>query len=611
LHVVAASSVTAVALAFMVGSLMRGVAFAALIVGMVVALCGARGGTAPREKIDPVGGLALLAFALFALRSFLWLAFETGDELRVFSRNNYGDFPLHLTYINLLADGAPFWPENPIFAGKALTYPLGTDLFHALLALCGMDVLRGFAWIGLALSAATAAMLWRWGRGFAVAGFLFAGGVLGFEVFWRIHEMQVAGDSAARVLVDYQSDDAHQGLVVAWKSLPLALFVTQRGLLYAIPAGLAILASWRGRLLEPKEPARVLPFWSELLLYAAMPLFHLHTFLFLSVVAAWWFMAYAPSRGHLLRLIGAALIPASALVFCVVGGLGGGGESVIGWKPGWMQNQQDYFAYWFPSIVPPWEWLATILNFLVFWFMNFGVWPLVVAWLLARIVKRSGPDSAILLVFPAVGMFLTCCFVRFAPWEWDNTKLMIWSYIAILPPLWECIVARQAFWVRVMLCVVLFFSGAVSLAGGLVGRFSSLPGDELLGLAIVRRSELDGARFGAIDIPIQDRFIAHPTFNHPLLLSGRIFAMGYEGHVWSHGIDYRERKEIVRSILMGEEGWREQAALLGARWLFWGREEEEAYAGSARPWETECALHSRGKWGAIYDLTKPADRKGQ
>jgi len=23
--------------------------------------------------------------------------------------------------------------------------------------------------------------------------------------------------------------------------------------------------------------------------------------------------------------------------------------------------------------------------------------------------------------------------VKFAPWEWDNTKLMVWTYLAVLP----------------------------------------------------------------------------------------------------------------------------------------------------------------------------------
>ena len=186
---------------------------------------------------------------------------------------------------------APFWPENPIFAGKPLTYPIGMDLFNALLVRTGVDILRTFIWAGLIGSACAAIALWKWGRAFAVAGFLFAGGLWGFDF---LHRWQ---------LLDYQSDMAWDRKVeVAWKSLPLAIFVTQRGMLFALPAGLLLLTSWRARFFNGEgadrdvgSPSR-LPLWGEVLLYAAMPLFHLHTFLFLSIMAAAWFVALPAAR---------------------------------------------------------------------------------------------------------------------------------------------------------------------------------------------------------------------------------------------------------------------------------------------------------------------------
>ena len=68
------------------------------------------------------------------------------------------------------------------------------------------------------------------------------------------------------------------------------MFVTQRGLLYAIPAGVLLLWHWREKFFrqgaQGQEGRRSgpLPFWVELSLYASMPLFHVHTFLALSIV---------------------------------------------------------------------------------------------------------------------------------------------------------------------------------------------------------------------------------------------------------------------------------------------------------------------------------------
>src|SRR4030095_14453434 len=199
-----------------------------------------------------------------------------------------------------------------------------------------------------------------------VAGFLFAGGMFGFEIFRRID------------LVDYQSDAAWNGITVAWKSLPLALFVTQRGLLFAIPAGLMLLASWRARFLETDKAAQRLPLWTEWLLYAAMPIFHLHTFLFLSVIAAWWFLACPPARRHLGLVVALALVPATLQVWLVTGAFKG--ASMLGFLPGWMQppfNPGMAFTAWFFDVVK-------------FWATNFFMLLPLVAWLVIRFIRRAG-----------------------------------------------------------------------------------------------------------------------------------------------------------------------------------------------------------------------------
>ena len=71
-----------------------------------------------------------------------------------------------------------------------------------------------------------------------MAGFLFNGGLAGFE-FFQTHQF-----------IDYQAER------IAWKSIPLTMFVTQRGLLYAIPAGLLLLLHWR-RKYFPSKPNEV------------------------------------------------------------------------------------------------------------------------------------------------------------------------------------------------------------------------------------------------------------------------------------------------------------------------------------------------------------------
>src|SRR5437763_4915298 len=292
------------------GGLTAAVALAAPILGARFALLAYLRTTDPKTQADaldrdksktskyrnlPIWILAGL-FAIFAARSFCWLLFVDGAELKIQSPVNLGDLGLHITHISLFANGVRLWPSNPIYVfSHHLRYPAGIDLFNALLLKIDVDLIRGLVWVGLVSSVATFYAFYRWGGGFAVAGFLFNGGLAGFQ-FLRDFKF-----------VDYQ--DVNN---IAWKSIPLTMFVTQRGFLYAIPAGLILLWHWREKYFragEDRHRAGPLPFWVELSLYASMPVFHVHTFMALSIVLVCFFIAGdAQIRGYALTLLLSALI---------------------------------------------------------------------------------------------------------------------------------------------------------------------------------------------------------------------------------------------------------------------------------------------------------------
>ncbi len=573
LYAVSSSTLLALVVAQLRGGLTPAAASFALIFGLLLA-AGTfwRGRNTRRTALPPTAWewAAIVAFALVSLRIFLWVVFIEGDEIKVLSPNNLGDLSLHLTYIRYLASGVPFWPENPIFAGTSLTYPVGVDLFQSLLVLLGADVWRGFVWIGLIGSALTGAALWHWGRGFALGGFLANGGFAAGVIFstWE--------------LADFQA-------VHAWKSIALALFATQRGLLFALPAGLLLLASWRTRFFA--GPGAPLPRWGEVLLYASLPLFHFHTFIFLSALLAGWFVLHPPARRELLRLVSAAFLPATALVLLITDGLHSG--QMLGWKPGWMWDDAGFLA-WCRQYFGESERLAAAL---LFWPVNFGILPVFVVALIVQL-WRERDDWARAVVFPSLGIFLVCCFVKFAPWEWDNTKLMVWSYLAVLPFLWSKLLIRWPVWARALSCVALFGSGFLSTLGGIDSAQR--------GYAIASRAELDGTAFAVRSIPVSERIAGAPTYNHPLLLSGRKMVLGYLGHVASHGHDWQEPAAKLDALLRGSSEWRALASQLEVRYLFWGRCEDEAYEDSPQPWRDEALLLASGDWGAIYDLQTPA-----
>ena len=148
-------------------------------------------------------------------------------------------------------------------------------------------------------------------------------------------------------------------------------------------------------------------------------------------------------------------------------------------------------------------------------------------------------------------------------------------------------------WLRGAACCALFFSGAVSLLGGLDAGHD--------GNTLADREELDALALPLRGIPITATFACLPTYNHPLLLMGRKVVAGYEGHLWSHGIDFSDRFDALESLLRGEPGWQERARQLGVDYLFWGEREQEKYGGPT-PWRETAPIVAQGPWGTIYAM---------
>lgn len=456
--------------------------------------------------------LLLGIFALASLRAFLWLIYPSGDEWRILSPYNLGDISLHIQFIRYFAGGINFWPASPILTGVPLTYPPGADLWNSLLLLAGLPLERGLVWTGLGGAALTAWALWRWGGAFAVAALLFNGGLAGFQIL-QTGQLQ-----------DFQSE-------LAWKNFFLTMFVTQRGLLYALPCGLLLLRAWRDDFFREGSG---LPRGAQFFLYATMPFFSVHTFLFLSLALAAIFLFTVRQRPALLLLVAMAIVPATTAIWLVTGGFSA--ASGVRWLPGWMQGEEG------------WK----------FWAMNFGVGLPLLLWLFGETFLRGDRESRAFGVV-SLAVFLLCFFISFAPWEWDNTKLLLWAWLVAAPFLWSRILAPLAPVLRSALCVALFFSGAVSLIAGLDGRH---------GYGLASRSELAATQKILRDIPPETRLAVEPQFNHPAILLGYPVVCGYDGHLWSHGLAYQETYARLKSVMRKESGWIDRAGKLGARWIY-------------------------------------------
>lgn len=549
---VAVATVAAAGLATLGGRLETRAVWISLALGALAAALTFPKAGAPRQKITAADAILFTVFALASWRAFLWVVYPDGANIEVLSPHNLGDMALHLNLILRWANGGAFWPENPFLAGAVFAYHPGMDLWNAVLRVAGVPVFEGLRWTGLLGAAACAAALWRWGRGFAVAAFLFAGG-LGAIAMVQTGALDGSLDGAA------------------WKNTFLAMFVTQRGLLYSLPAGLVLMTVWRSQLRGEENGPRLPPL-AQVALYASMPLFNAPAFLFLSTLLAACALAAWKTSLRPFVVVGlVSAIPASWLVRLVTAGFTAG--SALRFAPGWMQGADGLW----------------------FWLWNFGLFlPLVV--LCGVAVFRAGQADRTARVFYSVGAAtLAFCFLfLLAPWPWDNTKLILWGYLAVVPFLWSDLLARWPGWARSAACLLLFASGAPSLLGGLDARH---------GYKLADRAELAGTQVLLRAIPVNARLATAPSYDHPALLLGQPVVMGYDGHLFSQGLDYTEVQAKLDVLMNGGERWRDAARDLRVHHLFWGRREEERWPQSKRPWK-ECArLLGASPQGEIYLLT--------
>jgi hypothetical protein len=233
------------------------------------------------------------------------------------------------------------------------------------------------------------------------------------------------------------------------------------------------------------------------------------------------------------KLIGAAFLPATGAVLLVTGRFftSGGLHLAFGWimnEKGWADFVVD-FGFTLPLVL-----LAGVMAFR----------------------NRDSEDRA--FAGSSLATLAVCVVVAFSRWEWDNMKLMLWAWLTLVPCLWTRVLQPLPVVLRAALCVLLFFSGAVSLIGGLDAR---------QGHVLAKRSELDLWRAATAHIPMETRFAAEPEFNHPLILLGRKVACGYSGHLWSHGLDYEPKMNLLKQSLAGSMAWSQSAPLLGVEWL--------------------------------------------
>jgi hypothetical protein len=322
--------------------------------------------------------------------------------------------------------------------------------------------------------------------------------------------------------------------------------------LFALPAGVLLIEATRRIFFEEVKPTKA-ALTTLGLVWGLLPLFHAHAFVIVSLIMG--FTAINARRSlkglkELLmsRMAWVAYLPAIYFTLRTSNGLQK--ASIVHWDAWWTSSAHE---------AP---------TFLI---QNFGPWlllPVVLAVAIWRAKRRDLMGE--FLIYSSLFVFFFN--VMIAPWAWDNIKVLIFPYLGFARLAWVVLDKQIPGFAKYAVAFVLFFSGFLAIELSLAPPVKK-------GLAIYTVRDLASMEGALKDVPRDAVFAAATGHTHALTYFGRLRGVGYEGHLWSHGIDYRRRMDLLNELMKAkpETNIAQVAHDLGVTHIVWGPDEIAAF----------------------------------
>jgi hypothetical protein len=485
--------------------------------------------------------------------------------------HNLGDLPLHIGIITGFVYGENFPPEHPEFSGARLTYPFLSDFITSIFVKAGSAMSDAMFLQNIVFAIALIGLLYYWAKKLTrdnIAAlitpilFLLNGGIGWIMLFEQSNGNEKGLLELLMNLPRYYSITGESG-TYRFGNILTTMLVPQRSLLIGVPLFLIVWTIWWQVVSEPvnknEEPVITKPeeeikkkgkrrkkekhvtrpriitspqsiafrrMIAAGILAGMMPLAHAHSFAVLMGMALCLSLIFWRWREWGLFFLVASLIALPQLLW-VTHGSEMHSDRFVGWHLGWDKGET---------------------GFLWFWFKNTGLFvPLAIVAIAWWWRERIAPVKLILFLLPFLLCFIVPNLIKLAPWPWDNIKVLIYWYLAFAPlvalvlaKLWRLNIPLKILSLVMLLTMIL--SGSLDAWRTVTKATEQQIYDANSNLF---------AEFVREKTPPRSLFINRPTYNNVVLLTGRRSLMGYDGHLWSHGFDYYERKADVENIYAG------------------------------------------------------------
>lgn len=460
--------------------------------------------------------------------------------------NIWGDWAAHLTMVNAIATRGVFI-ESPFLIGAKLSYPFLINAISAGLLQFDFSLITAMILPSFVCSLFLVFVLYWFYRvifrseKIAIVSsllFLLNGGV-GFYFFIR------DAISSGRPLEfwwniphEYTRLDVEH---IKWISVIDSMIIPQRSFVLGFPLALLALGLlWKYVMAQPPQRKNWLPILIASLVIGILPFAHTHSFLACFMILAFWSVGsllVGTKRERLNRLltwigvvIGVSVVALPIIQLFFTGHVD---QKFLQWYPGWLATEFK-------------------MNWLVFWFKNWLIMPILatiggVVFLFLK--SKLKPALRWSFVLPFFTIFTLANLFLFQPFSWDNTKLIVWAAVGFSGLAGYLLVqlSRKTL-IGILLAISLF---TVTVASGSIDGYRVLR-VPLHSYAMFSAQELQLANWVKLNTAPNSIWLTGDRHNHWLFdLTGRQTLMAYRGWLWSQGYTYQPVEQDVLEMFRG------------------------------------------------------------
>lgn len=495
--------------------------------------------------------------------------------------NQYGDLVFHLGLINKFLESNKLLISSPIFAGDKPNYPIFADFVTSQVArVTGIDfaLFSVTFLIGILCIYIARSFIKNYIRNervvFVTLTLFFLNGGLGFYYFFRDYlSSQTSFTRFLLAMPNQYTDIKDKGYW--WINTYLAYFLPQRGFLFAFPITLVVMSLMYFAFKRRKLNFIILAG----LLTGVLPIVQAHSLFVIFLISIPFSVATIISAKNKKEIIAFWTIFTVVAVVIAVPSLNaissGDFFKSIRFAPGWTSKEN---IFWF-------------------WLKNLGLFAPVLILSLTWLYKKN--KYLFSLYLPFLGIFIISNLFVFQPWEFDNSKLLVYWYFSssiVVAYFLEDQFFQENFAKKITGAVLLFL---MIFAGSLDIFRTFTP---ITSYQIFNNKDLEVATAIKNLTPKEAIFVNASNHNNPIpALSGRTSLLGYHGWVWSHGIDFSQRETDIKTIYLGGSEAEQLIAKYKVSYIAISPQEKREFNISQDYFEKYPKINLGGDWN-IYDV---------